>query len=179
MRTCGRSTISVAMLSALVTTVIAGRAEVAARSARAPRRRATAEVVVPPLKATTLPSSSRSHAAAAIRSLAPPSPAPRYRAGRSYATALATMPPWVRVTSCWSARARKSRRMVAPETPSRSTASVTESRPVRATASSSACQRRERSSGWSAATGLVVGPLVGGRGAHFSVPLVSPDWIWR
>ena len=58
----GRSTISVAMLSALVTTVIAGRLELAARSARAASRRAVALVVVPPLKPTTVPSGTRSAA---------------------------------------------------------------------------------------------------------------------
>ena len=66
----GRSTISVAMLSALVTTVIAGRSAELARSARAARRRAVALVVVPPLKPTTDPSSANSAAAEAIRSLA-------------------------------------------------------------------------------------------------------------
>ena len=49
----GRSTISVAMLRALVTTVIEGRRDDAARSARAASLRAVALVVVPPLKPTT------------------------------------------------------------------------------------------------------------------------------
>src|SRR5512138_605482 len=64
----GRSTISVAMLSALVTTVIAGRSDDVARSDRAASRRAVALVVVPPLKPTTDPSTARSAAAAATRS---------------------------------------------------------------------------------------------------------------
>src|SRR5215207_248769 len=68
-RTKGRNTISVAILSAFVTIVIAGRSEEVARSDRAASRRAVALVVVPPLKPTTDPAAARSAAPAATRSL--------------------------------------------------------------------------------------------------------------
>ena len=70
-RTAGRSTISVAMLRALVTTVTAGRSPLAAISGRLASWRATALVVVPPLRPTTVPGSTRSAAATAICCLAP------------------------------------------------------------------------------------------------------------
>ena len=62
---CGRSTISVAMLSALVTTVSDGCSPMA-RSWRAASCRAVPDVVVPPLKPTTCPTVTRAAAAAAI-----------------------------------------------------------------------------------------------------------------
>ena len=79
----GRSTISVAMLRALVTTVMAGRSLEVARSARAASRRAVVLVVVPPLKATTEPATASSAEAAAIRSFAVSVEACLYLAGRS------------------------------------------------------------------------------------------------
>ncbi len=79
----GRRTISVAMLSALVTTVIAGRSEDLARSPRAASWRAVALVVVPPFKPTTVPRSTMSAAARAMRCLASSDNALLYRAGSS------------------------------------------------------------------------------------------------
>ena len=64
---CWRTASSVAMLSALVTTVTAGEAEPAFRSARVASARATSVVVVPPLSPAIWPVRTSPAAAAAMR----------------------------------------------------------------------------------------------------------------
>src|SRR5690625_1826201 len=141
-RRWGRSTISVAMFNAFVTTVTWSSSVLVISDSRADSARATAVVVVPPLSATTLLGTTSSAAASATRCLCAGVESARYLAGRSYATDVATMPPCVRVASCCSARAAKSRRIVAADTPNSRAASSTPRRPRSATRSSS---RRHRS----------------------------------
>ncbi len=73
-------------------------------------------MVVPPLKAMTSPGVTSETALAPMALFSPGWRTVRYRMGRSPEMLLTIAPPRVRVTSCWSARASRSRRAVAGET---------------------------------------------------------------